>query len=209
MKKNNILHLFPTLEKMKEYLYINLDTQEITDLRTNKVLRQSIKHTRLYYKRVRFAINNKSYRLRVHRLFFYWHYGYLPEIVDHIDKNSLNNNIENLREINRNGNRRNSYKTKNCTSKYKGVFWSKVSKKWSAQVFTNKKTIYLGLFSNEDDAGQAVNDKIRELGLEEISVMNDTPQERARKNIQFDPLPQEMNHIKDLFLNIEPLVDFK
>jgi len=58
-------------------------------------------------------------------------------------------------------------------------------------------------------AGQAVNDKIRELGLEEVSVMNDTPQERARKNIQFDPLPQEMNHIRDLFLNIEPLVDFK
>ena len=25
----------------------------------------------------------------------------------------------------------------------------------------------------------------------------------------FDPIPKEMNDIKDLFLNIEPLVDFK
>jgi len=75
--------------------------------------------------------------------------------------------------------------------------------------YINNKLNHLGLFENEDDAGQVVNDAIREYGLEEVSVMNDTPQERARKNIQFDPLPPEMNHLKDLFLNIEPLVDFK
>ena len=39
--------------------------------------------------------------------------------------------------------------------------------------------------------------------------MNDTPQERARKNNQFDPLPKEINHIKVLFEDIEPLVDLK
>jgi hypothetical protein len=49
----------------------------------------------------------------------------------------------------------------------------------------------------------------RRYGLEEASVMNDTPQQRARENIQFDPLPPEMNRLKDLFKNLEPLVDFK
>ena len=62
-------------------------------------------------------------------------------------------------------------------------------------------------FKKEDDAGQAYNDAVRKYGLEGVAVMNDTPQERARKNIQFDPLPPEMNHIRDLFKNLN-LLDF-
>ena len=212
MKRNNILNLFATIEKMKEYLHINLDTQEVTDIRTRKILNQFSKinkKSRNYYKFVRFKINNKSYSLRVNRLFFYWHYGYLPDIVDHIDRNSLNNNIKNLRELTHSENLRNSEKRRKGSSIYKGVSWQKKAKKWIAYFFINNKLNHLGLFENEDDAGQAVNDAIRKYKLEEVSVMNDTPQERARKNTQFDPLPPEMNHIRDLFLNIEPLVDFK
>ena len=212
MKKNNILNLFSTLEKMKEYLHINLDTQEITDVKTGKIFNQSArikKDSRNAYKFIRFIINNKGYWLRVSRLFFYWHNGYLPDIVDHKDRNSLNNNIENLRELTNSQNLRNSDKRKKGSSIYKGVSWHKQAKKWIAYFYINNKLNHLGLFENEDDAGQAVNDAIRKYKLEEVSVMNDTPQERARKNIQFDPLSPEMNHIRDLFLNIEPLVDFK
>jgi len=212
MKKNNILNLFPTLEKMKEYLHINLDTQEITDVKTGKIFNQSArikKDSRNAYKFIRFIINDKGYWLRVNRLFFYWHNGYLPDIVDHKDRNSLNNNIENLRELTNSQNLRNSNKRKKGSSIYKGVSWHKQAKKWIAYFYINNKLNHLGLFENEDDAGQAVNDAIRKYKLEEVSVMNDTPQERARKNIQFDPLSPEMNHIRDLFLNIEPLVDFK
>jgi len=212
MKKNNILNLYPTLEKMKEYLHINLDTQEITDVKTGKIFNQSArikKDSRNAYKFIRFIINDKGYWLRVNRLFFYWHNGYLPDIVDHKDRNSLNNNIENLRELTNSQNLRNSNKRKKGSSIYKGVSWHKQAKKWIAYFYINNKLNHLGLFENEDDAGQAVNDAIRKYKLEEVSVMNDTPQERARKNIQFDPLSPEMNHIRDLFLNIEPLVDFK
>jgi len=212
MKKNNILNLFPTLEKMKEYLHINLDTQEITDVKTGKIFNQSVrikKNSRNHYKCIRFILNNKGYWLRVSRLFFYWHNNYLPDIVDHKDRNSLNNNIENLRELTNSQNLRNSDKRRKGSSVYKGVSWHKKAKKWIAYFYINNKLNHLGLFENEDDAGQAVNDTIRKYKLEEVSVMNDTPQERARKNIQFDPLPPEMNYIRDLFLNIEPLVDFK
>jgi len=220
MKKENnkavkclILEAFPTKEILRENLFIDLDKQEVTNLLTMKKLKNFLstnkrKKEKNYY-RISFSKNKKHYNFLLHRLFFYWHHGYLPKLVDHKDTNSQNNKIENLREITTSGNKRNSKKKKNCTSKYKGVSWSKKYKKWVAKLTLNRKTIYIGLFDNEDDAGQAYNNKIRELGLEEVAILNDTPQERARKNIQFDPLPPEMNHIRDLFLNIEPLVDFK
>jgi len=198
-KKNScsITNLWASVEAMREDIFIDLDKQEVTSLLSGNKLKKFL------------STNKKNYTFLLHRLLFYWHHGYLPKLVDHKDTNSQNNKIENLRQLNSSGNKRNSKKKENCTSKYKGVYWHKKHKKWVAQLCLNYKINHIGYFDNEDDAGQAYNDKIRELGLEEISVMNDTPQERARKNIQFDPLPQEMNHIKDLFLNIEPLVDFK
>ena len=214
MKKTNknnciITRYWPTLEDMKKDLFINLDKQEITRLSTGNKLKFFLvgkkKNNQQYY-----CISFKKSSLRIHRLFFYWKYGYLPDLVDHKDRDKLNNNIENLRELTKSENNKNAEKRKNgTTSKYKGVSWNKNEKKWEARLKVNGKHLFLGYFNNEDDAGQAYNDKVRRLGFEKVSVMNDTPQERARKNIQFDPLQSEMNHIKDLFLNIEPLVDFK
>ena len=217
-KKNKVvkclvLEAFPTKEILRENLFIDLDKQEVTNLLTGNKLKNCLstnkrKKEKNYY-RVFLSKNKKNYTFLLHRLLFYWHHGYLPKLVDHKDTNSQNNKIENLRELTISQNKRNSHKKENCTSIYKGVNWSKKYKKWIAKITLNRKTIHIGLFNNEDDAGQAYNNKIRELGLEEVSVMNDTPQERARKNIQFDPLPPEMNHLKDLFSNLEPLVDFK
>ena len=209
-KKNScaITRLWASVEAMSKDLFIDLDKQEITRLSTGNKLKFSLmgnrKNNQLYY-----GITFKKSSLRIHRLFFYWKYGYLPNLVDHKDRNKLNNNIENLRELTKSENNKNADKRKNCTSKYKGVSWNKNERKWEARLKLNGKHLFLGYFNNEDDAGQAYNDKVRQLGFEEVSVMNDTPQERARKNIQFDPLPPEINHIKYLFLNIEPLVDFK
>jgi hypothetical protein len=216
MKKTNknscaITRIWPTLDDMKKDLFIDLDKQEITRLSTgNKLKFFSTGSQKQESQYCRITFKQKS--LLVHRLFFYWHHGFLPKLVDHKDINPQNNNIENLRELTKSENTRNSNKIKNkkkTSSKYKGVYWDKEKRKWRAVLGLNNRLLYLGCFDNEDDAGQAYNDKVRELSLEEVSVMNDTPQERARKNIQFDPLPPEMNHIRDLFLNIEPLVDFK
>lgn len=222
MKKRNqkksvcaITNLWPCIEDMKKDLFIDLDSQQITNLNTGKVLSQvknrASKKVKICYLKINFKSKKKRHNFRVHRLFFYWKHGYLPKVVDHIDRNSLNNKIENLRDLSQSNNLRNSNKQnrKNFTSKYKGV--SREGNKWLARIrdIYAKKDIRIGLFNSEDEAGQAYNDKIRELGLEKISVLNDTPQERARKNNQFDPLPEEMNHIKVLFQDIEPLVDLK
>jgi hypothetical protein len=201
-KKNNcnITTLWPTLEAMKKHLFIDLEKQEIYKVSNGKKFKKSIligtgKYAKPYIV-IALRINRINYKLRLHRLFFYWKHNYLPPLVDHIDGNSFNNDIENLRELNISGNTRNSHKIKKKTSsKYKGVCWNKREKKWQANLTINYKMIFLGLFNNEDDAGQAYNDKIRELGLEEVSVMNDTPQERARKLTLFD--------------NLEPITNLK
>ena len=211
MKKINenscvITRIWPTLDDMKKDLFIDLEKQQVINLSTGKVLKQ---RSNGRYIVISFSVNRKSKNIRLHRLFFYWKYGYLPDLVDHKDRNKLNNNIQNLRELDQSGNRRNTDKRKGVSSKHKGVSFNKESDKWESKIRLDIKRIFLGYFDDEDDAGQAYNDAIRKYGLEDVSVLNDTPQERARKNIQFDPLPQEMNHIKDLFLNIEPLVDFK
>lgn len=41
-------------------------------------------------------IKRKAYML--HRLIYLYHHGYLPDVIDHIDRDKSNNCIENLRE---------------------------------------------------------------------------------------------------------------
>jgi hypothetical protein len=213
--KNTFKKLFPTKEILQKHLFIDIEKQEITRLSTGNRLTLFLtgKKDKQYYT-INFCLKGKTYRFLVHRLFFYWHYGYLPDQIDHIDGNALNNKIDNLRETNDSNNQRNKEKSKarlgkKTSSKHKNVSWHKESNKWRARPSLNKKFFSLGLFDNEDDAGEAVNQFYIKNNLIDYTHFNDTPQQRARKNIQFDSLPPEMNHLKDLFSNLEPLVDFK
>ena len=202
--KNTIENLFPTKEILQKYLFIDIEKQEITRLSTgNKLtpyLRGKSKKREQKYYSITFSNKGKGHTLSLHRLFFYWYHGYLPKMIDHIDTNPQNNKIENLRAITSSGNNRNTNKDQNRkrkpSSKHKGVSKTR-SNKWQARIrdLNGEKDINLGIFDQEDDAGQAVNDKIRELGLEEVSVMNDTPQERARMLSLFDE-PEPILNLK-------------
>jgi hypothetical protein len=179
-----ILDAFPTLDILKEKIFIDLEKQEIINLSTGKALKQRIVDTG--YLVVNFLSNGRSRNLKLHRLFFYWHNGYLPRLVDHIDRNRLNNNVHNLREVNSSENAINSTKReiingKVASSKHKNVSFDKKSKKWIARPTLNGKSIYLGIFAEEDQAGEAVNQFYIKYNLTNFAVMNDTPQERARK----------------------------
>lgn len=96
------------------------------------------------YKKTR--VNNKVYY--IHQLVFLMHYGYIPKLIDHIDGNTENNVIENLRESNKSLNACNSKLPAHNTSGTKGVSWAKREKRWIAKVQINKKVIHLGSFED-------------------------------------------------------------
>ena len=82
--------------------------------------------------------------------------------MDHIDNNRLNNDLENLRWITYSGNNRNIIK-KNGSSKYRGVCWDKINKKWKAQISIDGKVKHLGIFTNEEEASEIYEKKYNEV----------------------------------------------
>ena len=97
------------------------------------------------------CLNQKRYY--THRLIFMMFYGYMPKEIDHIDGNSLNNRIENLRESNRNSNMQNTKLSKLNTSGYKNVYWHNATHQWKVQLNANKKRIFIGSFDDLELAG--------------------------------------------------------
>lgn len=76
-------------------------------------------------------------------------------IVDHKDRNSLNNSRTNLRVGTMSQNSCNRGKKQGCTSKYRGVYFFKREGKWMAVIKFEGKSTFLGSFDNEIDAAKA------------------------------------------------------
>lgn len=78
--------------------------------------------------------------------------------IDHIDGDGLNNQQANLRPATSSQNLSNRQKYGQCSSKFKGVYWQKSSKRWCAQISINRKNTFLGFFDSEEAAALAYND---------------------------------------------------
>jgi hypothetical protein len=76
------------------------------------------------------------------------------KVVDHIDRNGLNNRRSNLRICSAADNSRNS-RGWGKTSQYKGVSWSKGKKKWISVIKYNCKYHHIGCFDNQSAAAKA------------------------------------------------------
>lgn len=96
-------------------------------------------------------INGKWCIIRMHREVYGNCEGFL---VDHKDMDTLNNQFHNLRKCNKAQNGRNRGKQSNNTSGFKGVFWSKSTKKWLAVIKVDKKAINLGSFACRIEAAK-------------------------------------------------------
>jgi hypothetical protein len=83
------------------------------------------------------------------------------EIVDHINHNTLDNRLLNLRIANVIINNHNRTKQKDTTSSFIGVCFK--SGKFVARIKKDKKEYYLGRFQNEIEAAKAYNNKAKEL----------------------------------------------
>jgi len=92
-------------------------------------------------------INGKLYYS--HRLIYIYHNGEIADglHIDHIDRDKLNNNIENLRLVTRQENYFNT--------DAKGYYFNKARNKFQAYIGINGKLIHLGYFDTEEEARNA------------------------------------------------------
>lgn len=105
---------------------------------------------------VRISIDRKSYY--AHRLIWIWHYGELfNNKLDHINTNTSDNRIENLRLATQSQNNGNRNIPANNTSGHKGVSWSNQLQKWKAYIAIDGVRIHLGYFEELVEASAAYN----------------------------------------------------
>lgn len=85
------------------------------------------------------------------------------QIIDHINRNTLDNRKCNLRIVTFQQNSYNTRIFKNNTSGYKGVY--KSGKKWVAKIRYNNKLIHIGSFNTKESANNARINKEKELKI--------------------------------------------
>lgn len=93
----------------------------------------------------------------LHRAVFLYHHGYLPEQVDHVDRDTTNNRVENLRAATNAENQYNGRRKSNNRSGAKGVVFHKAckSKPWQAKIVVDKRTVSLGYYATVEQASNA------------------------------------------------------
>jgi len=114
---------------------------------------------------VTLRLNGERKTYGVHQLVAMAFMGHKPcgynMVVDHIDNNHLNNRLDNLQLITQ---RENSSKDKvGYTSKYTGVHWFKLTKKWRASIRIDGKRKDLGFFNDEYDAHLAYQNELAKI----------------------------------------------
>jgi len=73
-------------------------------------------------------------------------------VVDHINRNPLDNRKNNLRHVTKSEDLINRKKYKNNTSGAVGVYYKKDKNKWEARIKRNNTDRYLGEFNKKEDA---------------------------------------------------------
>lgn len=106
---------------------------------------------RCWYARTSMPGNSKK-KIRLHRMILKPPKGM---DVDHINHNPLDCRRENMRICTRAENNRNHRSFRGGTSEYKGVYWNKAMKKWTASITVKGKTKSLGSYESEDEAARA------------------------------------------------------
>lgn len=118
------------------------------------------------------CVEGKFLRVSGHRLAYFITVGSLPEEVDHINNDRLDNRWVNLRECTVIENRRNRTSRKGSSSQFLGVHWCNTYKKWRASINSEGKYSTLGRFDCEKEAASHYNLAAMEL-YGEFANLND------------------------------------
>jgi hypothetical protein len=105
------------------------------------------------YRRITFTDGQKE----AHRIAFLMYYGYLPDCIDHIDRDPLNNKISNLRCATVAENTRNVGLTKSNKSGYKGISWNSRDMIWQCMISYKSKLKNIGSFKCKHEAARVYN----------------------------------------------------
>ncbi len=99
-------------------------------------------------------------RYYAHRLAWLYVYGEMPKVVDHINGNTSDNRLSNLRNVDQAGNLQNMKRmNRKNTSGFTGV--SKKRNKWTAAMSLNDARVYIGTFKTKEEAYAAYVDAKR------------------------------------------------
>lgn len=137
-----------------------------------RTLKQS--KSRKGYMRVCLSKEGNHKMFSVHRLVAdaFINNKYNKPCINHIDGNKNNNIVDNLEWCTNEENQSHAWNNgmkvriyKNATSKYPGVSWSKIGKKWIAQISINNKRNFLGYYDQEEEAAKAYQNKLIQLNL--------------------------------------------
>lgn len=112
----------------------------------------------------------------VHQIVYVLYHGVWAEPeIDHINGNSLDNHIDNLRPATRSQNSRNHRKNRRNTSGVTGVSWMKTHNKWRCWITVERRHMHIGLFEKFEDAVAARKEAERREGYHELHG-SDKPQ---------------------------------
>ena len=126
------------------------------DRGSNKV--KGLRAGTMHYRNGYLSIGIDGVIYLAHRLVWAIMHGEDPKhIIDHINRDKLDNRIDNLRLCTNHqfDNKQNMDKYANNKSGVKGVSWFKPSGKWAAHIRVNKILIFLGYHSTIEAAAEA------------------------------------------------------
>ena len=120
-------------------------------------------------------INGGKTTKTMHRLVWELVNGAIPDgmFIDHINHDGLDNRIDNLRLVTNRQNLQNlkGKSTGKYSSRFPGVYWHTLHRKWRVQARSNGKMKYLGCYEIEEDAYAAYVDFNTLVGL---TVLDDS-----------------------------------
>jgi hypothetical protein len=90
-------------------------------------------------------------RYYVHQIVWLYYFGFIPKLIDHINRNPADNRLENLRPADKSINSHNSKHYVTNTSGTKGVYFCKTKQRWKAVIEVRGRKISKS-FESKDDA---------------------------------------------------------
>jgi len=120
------------------------------------------------YYNVNLCKNSKPKVFNVHQLVAIEFLNHIPNgyklVIDHVDRNKLNNEVSNLRIVTHRENMTHHFKSlENRTSEYIGVCWCKEENKYLSSIYFNGKRECLGYFNYEIEAHNTYQNKIKQI----------------------------------------------